>query len=314
MISFIVIGKNEGWRLEKCFASIQEVIIKDSITDFEIIYVDSNSKDKSLEVARKFNVKSFLITGVCNAAIARNIGAIEASGKILFFIDGDMEILPGFLPEVLDEKNKLIYPFISGIFDDYIYDNNWEFERVSSRFGKNNLKSDQFRFVTGGLFMITKELWKMIGGMDIRLVRSQDYDLALRLSKINYPLLRKNILLARHHMIDYWLRKNSIWYEKYSAILTRKHIFNKNFFLVMIGSHYSKITLLFVILLVCFHSPIFIIIYITMLIYKSLRIKSKIKIQWFRIILQQLLKDIVYLFSFFFIYVNKVEVKYNHVV
>ena len=75
MISFIVIGKNEGLRLKKCFESIHKAIDYDSIKNYEIIYVDSKSIDNSLALAKTFSdIKVFLITGENNAAIARNIG------------------------------------------------------------------------------------------------------------------------------------------------------------------------------------------------------------------------------------------------
>lgn len=93
MISFIIIGRNEGWRLEKCFTSVFKTIKKDNIESFEVIYVDSKSTDNSVNVAKSYEeIKVFQIVGVCNAAIARNVGAKEAKGDILFFIDGDMEI------------------------------------------------------------------------------------------------------------------------------------------------------------------------------------------------------------------------------
>jgi len=43
--------------------------------------VDSKSDDKSLEIVKEFpSIKAFTILGDCNAAIGRNIGAIEAKG------------------------------------------------------------------------------------------------------------------------------------------------------------------------------------------------------------------------------------------
>ena len=85
MISFIIIGKNEGWRLQKCLQSISYVVEQDAIANYEIIYVDSQSTDNSIELAKQYGAKAFLITGECNAAIARNIGAKEAIGDI--FVD-----------------------------------------------------------------------------------------------------------------------------------------------------------------------------------------------------------------------------------
>ena len=85
MISFIVIGRNEGWRLEKCFKGIYNFVDEEKITDYEVIYVDSRSTDDSIELSKQYgNTKTILITGECNAAIARNIGAKEASGDFFF--------------------------------------------------------------------------------------------------------------------------------------------------------------------------------------------------------------------------------------
>ena len=105
MISFIVIGRNEGWKLTKCFESIYDTINYNKLINYEIIYVDSASTDDSIDRAKNFNeVKIYIITGKFNAAIARNIGAKEAKGDVFFFIDGDMEILPDFLPLVYNEN------------------------------------------------------------------------------------------------------------------------------------------------------------------------------------------------------------------
>ena len=105
MISFIVIGKNEGWKLKLCFDSIQNVVSQDGITDYEVIYVDSRSIDDSIQLAKTYpNTRVFMITGECNAGVGRNVGAKEAKGDILFFVDGDMEIQAGFLCKVLTNE------------------------------------------------------------------------------------------------------------------------------------------------------------------------------------------------------------------
>jgi len=105
MISFIIIGRNESWKLTKCIESVFDTAKYSSLEDYEVLYVDSQSTDNSIELVNEFNgINVFLIKGECNAAIARNIGAVEAKGDILFFIDGDMEIIPSFLNEVLDSE------------------------------------------------------------------------------------------------------------------------------------------------------------------------------------------------------------------
>ena len=93
MISFIVIGYNEGHKLKTCFKSIYKCVEFNRLPSYEVIYVDSKSDDKSLEIVKEFpSIKAFTILGDCNAAIGRNIGAIEAKGSILFFVDADIHL------------------------------------------------------------------------------------------------------------------------------------------------------------------------------------------------------------------------------
>ena len=90
MISFTVIGRNEEKNLRRCFNSIYNTILYNQIKDQKVIYVDSKSTDRSIDIAKEFrSITIYCITGYCNAAIDRNIGAKESKGNIFFFIDGD---------------------------------------------------------------------------------------------------------------------------------------------------------------------------------------------------------------------------------
>ena len=63
-----------------------------------MIYVDSDSRDDSIDIVNSFkNVEVYKISGKINAALARNIGAQKSRGNILVFIDGDMHtLIPNF--------------------------------------------------------------------------------------------------------------------------------------------------------------------------------------------------------------------------
>lgn len=304
MISFIVIGRNEERHLNMCFSSIYTLVKEDNIDSYEIIYVDSKSTDKSVEIALSFDgVRVFSIEGECNAAIARNIGAKEAKGDILFFIDGDMELLSGFLPKVI-ENGKLIYPFLSGLFLDVIHDENWNYleEKIRSK-----IKKDTYQTTTGGLFLIEKDLWNSVGGMDTRQLRSQDFDLALRLSRRGYKLLRKKELLAKHYMISYQKRNNLVTNIKYTALLTRKHIFNKYYWSTFITHQYTTIICLFSLLCSILFSPWVFWVYFVALLYKVLKIKEN----YFNMLWIYFLRDLYFIYSFLFFFPKNIELKYN---
>ncbi len=268
MISFIIIGKNEGWRLEKCLQSLVSIVEQDEITDHEIIYVDSQSTDNSVVLAKQYGAKTFLITGECNAAIARNIGAKEAIGDILFFIDGDMEIFPGFLPKVLTKDNQLEYPFISGIFNDIVHDMDWNYLYTSRRHKLQEGDADAIQITTGGLFIIEYSLWEQVNGLETRLKMGEDFDIGLRLTKLGVPLRRKAILLANHYMRQYTMRDDYVMSVKYRALLLRKHWNNINYLRIFIKQQYTTVLLLLSVAL-SFLSPWFIILYLVSVCYKN---------------------------------------------
>ncbi len=266
MISFIVIGKNEGSRLECSLQSVLDVVKADNITDWELIYVDSQSTDESLPIAKGKGARTFLITGECNAAIARNIGAKEARGDIFFFIDGDMEVQTGILPLMLQD-GKLEYPFMSANFEDVIYDTEWNYLRSKNRHSFASNQEYAMQSTTGGLFLITREMWEKVGGMDNRLRYNEDYDLGLRVTQEGYPLKRLNKVLVKHHMRDYDMRDDYVKTAKYAALLFRNHLFNKNYWDTFVKSQYTTIILVCSLLLmfVCRYS---ILLYMPVLFYK----------------------------------------------
>ena len=308
MISFIVIGKNEGWRLQKCLCSISTVVEHDQVVDYEIIYVDSRSTDDSVELARKYGADVYVIEGVCNAAIARNIGAKEAKGDILFFIDGDMEIVSGFLPKVLDGDGKLEYPFLSGIFNDIVHDINWQYLHTSRRHKLNEGDADAIETTTGGLFLIEHSLWNQIGSMDTRFTRSQDYDLGLRLSKIGIPLHRKGILLANHYMRQYNVREDYVSNVKYTALLLRKHWNNIDYLKVFVAQQYTILALVSSIIIMISVSVWGGGLYLLAIVYKNIKQHNPWQRYW-----QPMARDIVILCALFFFWPPKNELKYQRI-
>lgn len=226
MVSFIIIGKNEESNIERCIKSILSSITPACISSFEIIYVDGNSYDKSILIAEKFDcVRIFKITGVTNTALGRNVGAREANGSVLFFIDADMELNPHFLPTVWSPIFGLKYEFVSGQIIDVCFGVR----------GKRNMSS---RY-PGGTFIIQKSLWDRVNGMRTRFNTGEESDFALRLMKIGYYFKRTSDIIVHHYTVPYmhssriWksLTQRKIFYNK--AVLYRHHPFNPNIYKLM---------------------------------------------------------------------------------
>jgi GT2 family glycosyltransferase len=96
-IGVVVIGRNEGPRLERCLASLADAADK-------IVYVDSGSTDGSVQMAqaRGVQVVELDMTIPFTAARARNEGfacvqRLLPDMRYVQFVDGDCEVVDGWL-------------------------------------------------------------------------------------------------------------------------------------------------------------------------------------------------------------------------
>lgn len=274
MISFIIIGRNEGWKLINCLNSVFKTIAYNKLDNYEVIYIDSKSTDNSIEIAKSFQqINIYQLIADYNAAIARNLGAEKSTGDVLFFIDGDMEIIPYFLPVVYCEVKGLVKQYVSGNFINYNYDIN------GSLIEKEKYKTivkDSYEFEVGGLFLIDKKIWLEVGGMRNIFKKSQDIDLSLRLAKKGTKLIRKKELAAIHHTIPY-MNKKRMWQDLFNgfhlysrSLLYRKNIVNIYMYKRLLRNDYSLVILFILIVILMFNVNItFLAFYILVMVIRS---------------------------------------------
>ncbi|WP_283188342.1 glycosyltransferase family 2 protein [Pseudomonas sp. PMCC200344] len=97
-IGVVVIGRNEGLRLERCLISLVGSVEK-------VVYVDSGSTDGSVQIALRLGVEvvELDMTIPFTAARARNEGfacmqRLLPTMRFVQFVDGDCEVVDGWLP------------------------------------------------------------------------------------------------------------------------------------------------------------------------------------------------------------------------
>ena len=93
MISVIIPNRNGATTIGKCLAAAKA----SHHSDFEIIVVDDNSNDNSIEVIERYPCKLVRLRQHEGAARARNAGASHSRGRILFFTDADCLLQPDTL-------------------------------------------------------------------------------------------------------------------------------------------------------------------------------------------------------------------------
>lgn len=316
MISFVVIGKNEDWRLEKCLSAISRNAVKELTQPYELIYVDSQSTDKSVEIAKEYVDKVFLITGECNAAIGRNIGAKEATGDILFFLDGDMELREGVLTSIMTGDDQLKHPFMAGVEYDILFDNNWnkKEERLRHPF-KEDTEWYESRPSTG-MFVIEKSVWDNVGGMDNRFTKSQDYEFGFRAYGKGYPVLRVGKLWVNHYTRYYDVRPDSLSRYKYPAMLTRKYCLKPYAFKTLFMWNYSGYLLFLLLLLLGVTGNVWLLIsYLFILVYRTIRVlqKTKVRLNWLTIMYRRFAKDLLLIYYVFTYFPRQPQVLYERI-
>ncbi len=107
-ISVIIPTYNEEKNIADCINSLKN----QSIKDFEIIVVDDGSIDNTIEILKKLQIK-VLEQKHLGPGAARNLGAKNAKGDILVFVDADMTFDSNFLRKLTEpiRENKTIGTF-----------------------------------------------------------------------------------------------------------------------------------------------------------------------------------------------------------
>lgn len=102
-VSIIIPAFNE----EKVVGECLDSLLKQSIKDVEIIVIDDGSTDKTVEKVNKFPVQ-LLQQSHLGPGVARNLGAKEAHGEILVFVDADMvfdkKFIENLIKPIVDKK------------------------------------------------------------------------------------------------------------------------------------------------------------------------------------------------------------------
>lgn len=194
-ISVIAIGKNEEGMIGRCLRSI---LASEYPPDkLEVIYVDSGSSDRTVEVASGYPVRVLQMDPEdANPASARNEGLKQASGEFLQFVDGDMILHPRWLTQALkyfgDQRIACVVGEVRELEPHKSIYNRWldlswkarESGFVSSPWG-------------GGLFR--RRLLLEIGGYDSALTTAEEIELGYRLRRRGYRILSIPLPMTYHN-------------------------------------------------------------------------------------------------------------------
>lgn len=194
-IGAVVIGRNEGARLLKCLQSLVGSVKR-------VVYVDSGSTDNSVAIAQGLvvDVVHLDVSIPFTAARARNAGAFyllqqDQSLEYLQFVDGDCEVVDGWLTSAIDfikqhasvavvcGRRRERYP------DASIYNRLCDIEW--------NTPIGQAK-ACGGDALILVDAFKAVHGYREDLIAGEEPELCIRLRVAGYKVHRLNVEMTFH--------------------------------------------------------------------------------------------------------------------
>lgn len=171
LVSIVITTKNSDKHINNCLKSIKE----QSYENIEIIIVDSDSKDKTREIAKRYSKLVYNKKG--ERSTGRNYGMISKSkGKYVMFIDSDMILSPSLVENcVLSiKKQACLALFIPEVILGKSF---FSKVRCFERSFYNGTVIDGARFFLKKAFVKSK-------GFDEKLYAGEDWDIDKKIKKI----------------------------------------------------------------------------------------------------------------------------------
>ena len=219
-LSVVIIGRNEGERLERCILSAQSI---EGWEPSEILYVDSGSTDGSPEVAERLGATVLpLPPGTFTAARARNLGWRHASGELILFLDGDTILDAGFPLHALAELNTDGHNAaawghrreLCGCLSVYVrvLDLDWVYAPGETLF-------------FGGDVLVRRAALEAVNGFDETLIAGEEPEMCRRMRNLGWRIQHIDVPMTLHDLAitrfsQYWRRSQRAGYA-FAAVSER---------------------------------------------------------------------------------------------
>lgn len=185
IISVIIPVKNRQHVIER---AINSVLSQNINLDIEVIVVDDASTDNTIGIVKALAFKNSKIQLIKNkesvgGAVARNIGAKQAQGEYIAFLDSDDEWLEQHLKTKI---NLIVSQNVDGVFGAFFTSNTKKVKQMN--FPKyENVSLATYIFEKGGdartsTFVFRRDAFMNVM-FDDKLGKHQDWDIAIRFAQ-----------------------------------------------------------------------------------------------------------------------------------
>jgi glycosyltransferase involved in cell wall biosynthesis len=208
-ISIIIPVYNGEKFLHRCL----DAVISGSYEHYELIVVDDCSTDRSPDISREKGAMVLKMERQTGPAGARNLGAREARGEVLFFVDADVVVKRDTLERVA--KTFMDHPDVTAVFgsyDDEPAEKNFisQYKNLFHRFVHQQARSEAETF-WAGCGAIRRDVFLEVNGFNAeRYPRPaiEDIELGYRMRLKGHRILLDKQLQAKH--LKRWTMKSML--------------------------------------------------------------------------------------------------------
>lgn len=223
-ISVVIPNFNNASNIGKCL----EAVFSSRYRNFEVIVVDDCSDDNSIEVIKGFPCRLIQLNAHSGTSKARNTGASNSRGDIIFFIDSDcllkedtLSIINRTIASV--GKDVIVGGTYSAIPCDRGFFN--QFQAVFVNYFETRM-SDKPDYIAAHAMVISREAFLKSGGFPERFMPIiEDVEFSHRLKKQGYSLIINPEIEVRHifNFNLYRSAKNAIRKTMYWSMYSLKN-------------------------------------------------------------------------------------------
>jgi glycosyltransferase involved in cell wall biosynthesis len=205
---------------------------------FEHILWDGGSQDDTLKIAHKFNHVSLKQGKDSGIADAMNRAARYAKGDFLLFLHADDLLAHSRVLLMLDKELRL-HPWVEWLYGKaHVIDKSGKKLRTTPYESYAARRLRKYNFITHPAAIVSRNIFKKVGGFHDKLRFCMDYDLWLRLARLSMPmavpttlacfrehansLSTKEALKVADEAFSVRNRYVSSFYERYRSYLTWK--------------------------------------------------------------------------------------------
>lgn len=195
LISVITVVFNGEKHIEQC---VQSVVSQTNV-DFEYIVIDGNSKDKTLEIIKKFEKHIDILISEADEGLyfAMNKGILKSSGKYVYFLNSDDYFFDSDVLKDISEFLKTSKADIVIGLTDVLFQNPNYMKEEKIKFSRKNLRKGIQPMHSGSFF--SRKLILELGLFDTKYKSAADFDMFCKanVKNVAFENIKRKIAVFR---------------------------------------------------------------------------------------------------------------------